>query len=64
MHDNLEDELKAFEKDLSLLLVRFMKLCDKMQLQTALVPARGKTAGPTAPPAPPPPKPVDLRAYA
>lgn len=31
MHEDLKEELKAFEKDLSLLLVRFMKICDAVE---------------------------------
>jgi hypothetical protein len=66
MHDSLQDELKAFEKDLSILLVRFMKICDKVERQTASAPMAPSMAAPVAPKAPAPPtqKPVDLRAYA
>ena len=31
MRVSLEEELKAFEKDLSVLLVRFMKICDAVE---------------------------------
>ena len=65
MHESLQDELKAFEKDLSILLVRFMKICDKVEHQVGPDMASPKAAAPV-PPSPPQPKqkPIDLRAYA
>ena len=65
MHESLQDELKAFEKDLSILLVRFMKICDKVERQVGPAMQTPKAVAPVAP-APPQPqqKPIDLRAYA
>ena len=63
MQDSLPDELKAFEKELSLLLVRFMKICDRVEQQNLQGPTPPQATAPVAP-ALPPQKPVDLRAYA
>jgi hypothetical protein len=35
MQPSLEQELKQFEKELSLLLVRFMKICDQVEAAKA-----------------------------
>ncbi len=65
MQENLQDELQAFEKDLSILLVRFMKICDKVEHQVGPAMATPKVAAPVAPvPPQPKQKPIDLRAYA
>ena len=64
MQDSLQDELKAFEKELSILLVRFMKICDRVDATHQASPrAPAKPAPVSAAPQPPAPKPVDLRAY-
>ena len=39
MQPSLEQELKQFEKELSLLLVRFMKICDQVDAAKAQPPA-------------------------
>ena len=61
MHESLQDQLKAFEKDLSILLVRFMKICDQVEHAQSVPPGAPTPAA--AAPKPPAQKPVDLRAY-
>lgn len=55
MTSSLEQELKEFEKQLSLLLVRFMKIHDQLEASKA---AQGSVRpGPVPPPSPEMPKP-------
>jgi hypothetical protein len=46
MPGSLQEELKQFEKELSLLLVRFMKICDQVEATKAAI------GGPQAPTSP------------
>lgn len=62
MQGNLQDELKAFEKELSILLVKFMKICDRVEGQRTSAPLPPQASAPVAP-TPPKQKPIDLRAY-
>jgi hypothetical protein len=63
MQRSLEEELKAFEQELSLLLVRFMKICDAVEKQGSPKPAVQTVAQPARPMPHAAPRPVDLRAY-
>ena len=46
---SLEAELKAFEKDLSILLVRFMKICDAVEADEKGPPVEAAPAPPKFP---------------
>lgn len=46
MPDSLQQELKEFEKQLSILLVRFMQLCDRLEGRPPEPPPLGVNATP------------------